>query len=117
MKAILVGLLFFGAVASADTYVCDVADLNQTLLLKKIKDVPLNGQPDLDMKAEYEMQLQTTELPFPSVKVKGYASSYDVQFDFVSDDGKYKVMMFMDDAAGTLTIGKKEHEFSNCRFF
>ena len=119
MKIFSVSLLTFfcSSFAFADTYVCQIEKLNQTILLKKIQDLPVNRQSAIESRARYLMQIQTTELPAPSVSIQGITTTADVMFRFRSDDGRYKVFMYMDDAAGTLEFNRKKYQFSGWRYF
>lgn len=120
MKTFSISLITFfcSTFAFAGTYVCQLEKTNQTILLKKIQDLPLS-QPSatVESKSRYLMQLQTTELPFPSVNVQGITTTADVMFRFRSDDGRFKVFMYMDDGTGTVHFNRKKYEFSNCRYF
>ncbi len=118
MKIVFAVCIFLmSPLAFAASILCQMENTDQTLLLQKIRDLPIPARSNLDSRAEYSLQLQTTELPAPAVNVKGIATSADVQFNFKSADGQYFVSMYMDDAAGTLKINRKEYTFSDCKFF
>lgn len=104
------------AQASTSNYLCKLDDSSdQTLLLRKVKDLRVSSRESLDYKAIYNLQLQTSELPFPSVSIEGTAKIADVQFWFTSKDKSISVSMYMDDLNGTITIHGKETSFSDCR--
>nr|BFD69074.1 hypothetical protein HAGR004_40960 [Bdellovibrio sp. HAGR004] len=118
MKSLLIlATLLSSPFLFAETYVCQVQRSNQTITFKKLKDLPVNPRLNIDTKAEYVMELQTGELPFPSVSVKGVATTADVHFTFKSADGKYQAFMYLDDAEGTLNHNRKKYNFSDCQFF
>ncbi len=114
---LLIAVLFLSPMAFADTYVCQIQNSNQSVTFKKLKELPVSPRAQIDTKAQYLLQLQTGELASPSLSVEGIVTTSGVHFKFVSNDGKYKAYMYMDDAEGTLHYNRKEYAFSDCIYF
>lgn len=107
-------LLTPAAFAADNNYLCQIEGSDQTLLLRKIRDLP-NQDPEIDQRAFYELQLQTTELPFPSLKVEGIAEIADVHLIFNSSDEKYSAHIYMDDGEGLFVDNGKNLRLDSCR--
>jgi len=117
LTILISGIALAAPAKSQGTYICQITNSDQTLTLLKIQDLPTSKRSNIDSKARYTMQLQTSELAFPSVETNGIVTTSDIHLNFRSDDGLYQVHLYLDDAAGTLTIGQKEINVTDCRFF
>ncbi len=114
MKFVLVlAVLLSFPSAFADNYVCVIEGTDDTLTLIKGKELVANDGEDY--RAEYNVQIQTTELPFPHTSLMGIAVTADVHFYFESLNKSVSVSLYLDDGNGSATINGEEKVLENCQ--
>ncbi len=112
MKTLLILAILFSFQFATASISCVIDGTDDSLTLIKGKDMP--AQENEDSRAKYEVQLQTSELPFPHTKRDGVTTVSDVFLYFESNDKSISVNLYLDDGNGSATIDGQERDLRDC---